>query len=345
MSGLEDFLKFYSQIIKNLNLSNLFCSINEYIFIVNIKNVNLIRYDNNIINKLYASYSTDESNYDLIIGLNKIIFEQPVELNNLIFKNSKKNKIFYKSIDVAFYEDILNLNQHYTGLFKKWNSLGLMTDIGNYFIGKKNGIWKISNDINSTKLESYVDDIPNGTFREFENNKIVYEYIFSQLDQNMIIMKIYKNFKYNKCISINLNKFEIVQCDYFKNFQDSIYKTIESSQYNLTYYSSYRKYLILIIQPTFNISENFYNHKIVKHNKHSYLLTNYKIIKFINKFNPNETFNSDEVDHDINVLVQKKFYDVLEMAFYDELDKTNYQILKGPYKKWNEDDDIIIDIK
>lgn len=330
-----NFLIFYKDYKKYINDDHMFYSCGEYLYIVKINDLSLVEPINNVndvINFTYAQYSV-LGECKLIVGLNKINFNKNVTNHNYIYVNH-----YYKSIEVAYYEELIEYNKLYTGLYKQWNSNGCLELIGNYFNGNFNGLWKYFKNNLLTHTETYIDGIPNAEWCYYQNNKVIYKYIFSENDRNKTILKLYENLNENNFITIEYYLSWIKQNNYLKLCEEKINK-IFGINIKLIYYCSHNKYFIMVVMSD--------NKKINNNNKKiSYYLEDYTIVFFINKFNSEEIFGIKNVNSNIDTTKSKKFYAKLEEAFYEDLDeKINYCKMTGPYKEWNDDGLLIIDIK
>ena len=156
-------------------------------------------------------------------------------------------------------------------------------------------------------------------------------------------MKKYDGLK-NKYFSFELIDFQIKSEQYYKKCLEK-FGNLEGSMY----FASYDKYLIMVIQPVIPYKKHIYNFKENEEhnfNNVTFSIDNYKTILFFNKFNPDETFNVDDVIQNTDVKLGN-FCANIEVAFYNQLDMlaTMYSITNNSYKQWNTNGLVTLDIK
>ena len=177
----------------------------------------------NIVCNMYAEYEATELIVVLIFNkfcphdtINNVVSNPEIYSvinynKNQIIKNDKFRLVYYKSVLVPYFKQILNRKKcNYTGFFTSWYENGLVSEKGYYVNGEKEGVWKYGSTIKnsnnySTQIEYKDGEVIN--INEFHND--------SESKKLQLIVK--PNYTYLDFILANIN-YVFGYIDYFIPF-------------------------------------------------------------------------------------------------------------------------------
>ena len=170
----------------------------------------------NILNYLFAEYEATELSVILIFNKfcphdttsNLTSQNEICSIVNYnkgqIIKNNNFRLIYYKSILIPYFKNLLNrAKSNYTGFFVSWHENGLISEKGYYVDGEKNGLWeyKTSSLVSKIKYKNGVvqhiyESVDSIDSNELTNKKISKSTELIKNSNNDYLNFIFKNLNY-----------------------------------------------------------------------------------------------------------------------------------------------------